>query len=76
MGLHRWLNYRDDPNWGETVKHLTRNRLGCQWVIEVGSPQTIKQSFKCVARGGEIGICRLFDRAKTRRGWSDIFGAA
>lgn len=56
MGVHHVLNYRDDPNWGESARHLTRDALGCQRVIEVGGPQTIKQSFKCVARGGEIDV--------------------
>ncbi|OGM47212.1 hypothetical protein ABOM_003955 [Aspergillus bombycis] len=56
MGVHHVLNYRDDPNWGETARHLTRDGLGCQRVIEVGGPQTIKQSFNCVARGGEIDV--------------------
>lgn len=56
MGTQHILNYRDDPNWGETARKLTRDELGCQRVIEVGGPQTIKQSFNCVARGGGINV--------------------
>ncbi|PLB53935.1 NAD(P)-binding protein, partial [Aspergillus steynii IBT 23096] len=56
MGVQHVLNYREDPNWGETARKLTRGELGCHRVIEVGGPQTIKQSFECVARGGEIDV--------------------
>ncbi|KAL4886633.1 chaperonin 10-like protein [Aspergillus karnatakaensis] len=41
---------------GVTARNLTPNQLGLQRVIEVGGPQTIKQSFECVAAGGEICI--------------------
>lgn len=56
MGVQHVLNYRKDPNWGETARKLTRGELGCQRVIEVAGAQTIKQSFECVARGGEIDV--------------------
>ncbi|RDW76520.1 zinc-dependent alcohol dehydrogenase family protein [Aspergillus mulundensis] len=56
MGVQHVLNYREDPNWGETARKLTRDGLGCQRVIEVGGAQTIKQSFQCVARDGEIDV--------------------
>ncbi|KAK1149002.1 hypothetical protein N8T08_007677 [Aspergillus melleus] len=56
IGVQHVLNYRQDPNWGETARKLTRDELGCHRVIEVGGPQTIKQSFECVARGGEIDV--------------------
>lgn len=56
MGVQHVLNYREDREWGDSEKKLTRGELGCQCVIEVGGPQTIKQSFNCVARGGEIDV--------------------
>lgn len=56
MGVQHVLNYREDPEWGKSTKKLTRGELGCQRVIEVCGPQTIKQSFNCVARGGEIDV--------------------
>ncbi|RAH69977.1 zinc-dependent alcohol dehydrogenase family protein [Aspergillus aculeatinus CBS 121060] len=56
MGVQHVLNYREDPEWGESARRLTREGLGCQRVIEVGGPQTIAQSFRCVARGGEIDV--------------------
>ncbi|RAK90208.1 NAD(P)-binding protein [Aspergillus costaricaensis CBS 115574] len=56
MGVQHVLSYKQDPNWGETATKLTRGELGCQRVIEVGGAQTIKQSFECVARGGEIDV--------------------
>ncbi|GLA72501.1 hypothetical protein AtubIFM55763_003041 [Aspergillus tubingensis] len=56
MGVQHVLSYKQDPNWGETATKLTRGELGCRPVIEAGGAQTIKQSFECVARGGEIDI--------------------
>lgn len=41
---------------GETARKLTPGGLGCDHVIEVGGPATIRQSFQCVARGGVINV--------------------
>ncbi|CAG7921873.1 unnamed protein product [Penicillium olsonii] len=56
MGVHHVINYKTHPTWGAIAKDLSPGKLGCHRVIEVGGQQTIENSFKCVARGGEIGI--------------------
>ncbi|PYH81859.1 NAD(P)-binding protein [Aspergillus uvarum CBS 121591] len=56
MGIQHVLNYREDPDWGESARRLPREGLGCARVIEVGGPQTIAQSFQCVARGSEMDV--------------------
>ncbi|CAG8378080.1 unnamed protein product [Penicillium salamii] len=56
MGVQHVLNYRDDQHCGKTAKKLTRDGQGCQRIVEVGGQKTIRQSFECVAHGGEIGI--------------------
>ncbi|KAJ3541035.1 hypothetical protein NM208_g4790 [Fusarium decemcellulare] len=56
LGVQHVLNYRKDPDWGKTARDLTPRGLGVDHVIEVGGQATIKQSFKCVARGGSIDV--------------------
>ncbi|KAF4873819.1 Zinc-type alcohol dehydrogenase-like protein [Colletotrichum siamense] len=56
MGVKHIINYREDHEWGETARKLTPGGRGCDHVIEVGGPATIRQSFQCVARGGFINV--------------------
>ncbi|KAF4965621.1 hypothetical protein FSARC_6608 [Fusarium sarcochroum] len=56
LGVQHVLDYRQDPKWGKTARALTPRNLGFDHVIEVGGQTTIKQSFKCVARGGSIDV--------------------
>ncbi|KAI8214454.1 hypothetical protein K4K52_000937 [Colletotrichum sp. SAR 10_76] len=56
MGVKHIINYKEDHEWGETTRKLTPGGLGCDHVIEVGGPATIRQSFQCVARGGVINV--------------------
>ncbi|RAH86241.1 GroES-like protein [Aspergillus japonicus CBS 114.51] len=35
MGVQHALNYREEPDWGESARRLTREGLGCARVIEV-----------------------------------------
>jgi NADPH:quinone reductase-like Zn-dependent oxidoreductase len=53
LGAAQVVNYRDDPNWGRSVRALTGGR-GVDRVVEVGGPGTIAQSLRAVALGGEI----------------------
>lgn len=56
LGADHVLNYKNDPNWGETAKSLTPDQAGVQHVIEVGGPNTLKQSFKAAIIEGVITI--------------------
>ncbi len=53
LGAAHVVNYRDDPEWGRSVRTLTGGR-GVDRVVEVGGPGTIAQSLRAVAVGGEI----------------------
>lgn len=53
LGAAHTLNYRDDAEWGRSVRALTEGR-GVDRVVEVGGPGTIAQSLRAVAVGGEI----------------------
>ncbi|RAL08749.1 zinc-dependent alcohol dehydrogenase family protein [Aspergillus homomorphus CBS 101889] len=54
LGADHVINYREDPNWGETARKLTRH--GVDHVIEVGGPNTVQQSLKCVKMEGVISV--------------------
>jgi alcohol dehydrogenase len=53
LGAAHIVNYREDPEWGRSVRALTAGR-GVDRVVEVGGPGTIGQSLRAVAVGGEI----------------------
>jgi len=55
FGADEVINYKEDANWGETAKKLTGGR-GVQHVLEVGGPNTMKQSLKSIAIDGVITI--------------------
>lgn len=56
LGADHVLNYKTDPNWGETAKKLTPGGLGVTHVIEVGGPGTLRQSIKAVKYEGVISV--------------------
>ena len=56
LGADHVLNYKSDPNWGETAKKLTYTGRGVDHVIEVGGPTTIAQSFQAIRPGGVITV--------------------
>ncbi|KAH9212014.1 chaperonin 10-like protein [Leptodontidium sp. 2 PMI_412] len=56
LGVQHVINYRDDPNWGETARQLTQGKEGVDFIIEVGGVTTIKQSLKAIKIDGVIGI--------------------
>ncbi|WP_435389389.1 zinc-binding dehydrogenase [Halomonas ramblicola] len=45
LGAEQVINYREDPQWGRTVKSLTGG-AGVDQVIEVGGPGTLPQSIE------------------------------
>ncbi len=56
LGAHHVLNYRNDPNWGETAKSLTPDGEGVHHVLEVAGPASMKQSLKAIKMDGVISI--------------------
>jgi NADPH:quinone reductase-like Zn-dependent oxidoreductase len=55
LGADELINYRQDPEWGTTVRKLTDGR-GVDHVIEVGGPATLAQSMLAARVGGHIAV--------------------
>jgi NADPH:quinone reductase-like Zn-dependent oxidoreductase len=55
LGAAEGINYREDRQWGKTVKRLTDGR-GVDLVVEVGGAGTLEQSVKAVRIGGQISL--------------------
>ena len=55
LGADHLINYRTDPNWGETVRELTGGK-GVDHVVEVGGPSTLQQSMTAARVGGHISV--------------------
>lgn len=55
LGADHLINYRENPNWGETAQELTDGR-GVDHVIEVGGPGTLDQSMIATRVGGHISV--------------------
>ncbi|KAK4937462.1 hypothetical protein LTR10_021914 [Elasticomyces elasticus] len=56
LGAHHVINYKDDPNWGETAKALSEDGLGVHHIVEVGGETTISQSISAVRPEGVISL--------------------
>lgn len=59
LGAHHVLNYREDPNWGETAKDITPDGQGVQVVVDVGGLSTLTQSLKAVRVDGLIALAGM-----------------
>ncbi|MFJ4141467.1 NAD(P)-dependent alcohol dehydrogenase [Pseudomonas sp. NPDC089734] len=55
LGADHLINYRKDPDWGETARALTGGR-GVDHIIEVGGPSTLEQSMNAARVGGHISV--------------------
>ena len=55
LGADEVINYRKDPQWGETARRMTNGR-GVDHVIEVGGAGTLAQSIQASKVGGHIAI--------------------
>lgn len=55
LGAHHIINYKEDPNWGETARKLTGG-AGVDHIVEVGGPGTLAQSFKAIKFEGVISV--------------------
>lgn len=63
LGADHVLNYKEDSSWGETAKKLTEG-AGVQHVVEVGGPNTMKQSLQAIAIDGVISVIGFIGGAK------------
>ncbi|KAI9723964.1 MAG: hypothetical protein M1812_000682 [Candelaria pacifica] len=64
-GADHVINYKSDPNWGESAKKLTPGVLGVDHIVEVGGPTTMKQSLKAIKIDGVITIIGFLGGAKS-----------
>ena len=55
LGADHVINYTEDQEWGKTAKKLTGG-LGVAHVIEVGGPNTMKNSLEAVRFEGVISV--------------------
>ena len=56
LGVQHIINYREDPNWGETASKLTPNGVGVDHVVDVGGAGTLGQALKAIRCEGTISI--------------------
>ncbi|KAJ9644728.1 hypothetical protein H2201_006119 [Coniosporium apollinis] len=64
LGADHVINYKEDQSWGETAKNLTPGKEGVTHIIEVGGPNTLRQSLKAVKIDGVISIIGFLGGAK------------
>jgi NADPH:quinone reductase-like Zn-dependent oxidoreductase len=55
LGSWKEINYKQDPQWGKTVKQLTGG-AGVDHVVEVGGAGTLAQSLRALRVGGQISL--------------------
>lgn len=56
LGADHVINYKDVTDWGKEAKKLTPGGEGVDHIVEVGGPESIKQSFEAVKFGGVISV--------------------
>lgn len=55
-GAHAVINYKEDDEWGNTAKKLSKRQKGADFIIEIGGPNTLAQSRNAVVLDGQIAI--------------------
>lgn len=55
LGADHAIDYRSDPDWGQTALELTGG-VGVDHVVEVGGPNTLPQSLAAARTGGHLAI--------------------
>jgi NADPH:quinone reductase-like Zn-dependent oxidoreductase len=55
LGADHIINYKEDASWGASAKKLTGGK-GVQHILEVGGPNTMKQSLEAIGIDGVISI--------------------
>lgn len=58
LGARKTIDYRADPNWGDTVRQETGGR-GVDLAVEVGGAGTFDQSVKALRFGGTMSLLGL-----------------
>lgn len=62
LGARDGINYRDDPEWGKTVRKMTGGS-GVDVVVETAGAQTLKQSIRATRLGGMITMIGMVSGA-------------
>lgn len=65
LGAHHVINYREDPDWGNTARDLTPEGAGFDFVIEVGGASTLKQSVAATKMEGILAVVGIVGGAQT-----------
>ncbi|MEL7047726.1 MAG: NAD(P)-dependent alcohol dehydrogenase [Pseudomonadota bacterium] len=55
LGADHLINYKTDPNWGDTARTLTGGH-GVDHVVDVGGPATLAQSMAAVRVAGHVSV--------------------
>ncbi len=55
LGADHVINYKSEPKWGKAAQQATGGR-GVDAVVEIGGPQTLKQSIAACRMGGHISL--------------------
>lgn len=55
VGAAEVINYRTTPEWDQAVLEATSGR-GVDHVVEVGGPNTLERSFRCLAYSGHVAL--------------------
>src|SRR5450830_277548 len=55
LGADHVIDYRATPDWGNKARELS-NGKGVDRIVEVGGPDTLGQSIKAVALGGQVTL--------------------
>jgi NADPH:quinone reductase-like Zn-dependent oxidoreductase len=63
LGADDVIDYRTSPDWGDQARALTGGR-GVDRVVEVGGPDTLAQSVKAIAYGGQISLVGILAGAQ------------
>ncbi|KAK4243657.1 putative zinc-type alcohol dehydrogenase-like protein yoga [Corynascus novoguineensis] len=66
LGADHVINYREDPNWGETARKLTPKGEGFEHIIEVGGESTMTQSLHAIKLEGVISLIGVLSGAKPK----------
>src|SRR3546814_20644697 len=62
LGAHHLIDYRRDPQWGETARRLSDG--GVDHVVDVGGASTLTQALKAARVGANIEIGRAERRER------------
>jgi NADPH:quinone reductase-like Zn-dependent oxidoreductase len=56
LGASHVVNYKTTPEWGAAVRALTPNGEGVDHIVEVGGPNSVRQSLDAIKIGGIISM--------------------